>query len=197
MTEDTHPTRRLYVSMLASLDGYIADREGKLDWFQDGDAAFEQYCDEMIDSVDLAIYGRKAYEEMVAYWPGAENGPGSARDRAFAKKMNALPKLVLSRTLTEATWSNTRIVRDRVAETITALKQQPGRSLVAWAGAGLVESLLALKLVDELRVLVQPVVLGGGTPLFRARDARLSLQLVRTTQLGANISLLCYEPRYA
>jgi hypothetical protein len=97
--------KRLYVSMITSLDGYIEGPGRELDWFQDGNPQFERYCDEMIDSVGLAVYGRTSYELMLQYWPDAEAHPRSPRDLAFARKMNALPKVVLSRTLTHAAWA--------------------------------------------------------------------------------------------
>jgi dihydrofolate reductase len=186
--------RRLFVSMIVSLDGFIEGPNGELDWFHDGDPQFEQYCDEMVDSVGGALYGRRAYELMVRYWPNAEVNPGSARDLAFARKMNALPKVVLSRTLEHATWRNTRIVKDRVQETLTELKREPGKPLVAWAGAGLTGSLTRMGLVDEYRLIVTPVILGGGTPWSRDMPAGMKLNQVRTTQLGRNLSVLCYEP---
>jgi dihydrofolate reductase len=189
----TNP-RRLFVSMLVSLDGYIEGPEGELDWFEDGDSQFEQYCDEMIDSVGLALYGRRAYELMQKYWPNAERNPRSPADLAFARKMNALPKLVLSRTLARADWDNTRILRENVGETLAELKREPGKPIVAWAGAGLVSTLAALGLVDEYRLIVQPVVLGKGTPLFQGIEGRRKLRLTRTTQLGRNVAVLCYEP---
>src|SRR5688572_6237770 len=123
--------------MIVSLDGYIESPQRELDWFEDGDRQFEQYCDEMVDSVGLALYGRRAYELMVQYWPNAEREPRSPADLAFARKMNALPKIVLSRTLERAEWNNTRVVRDQVGETIAELKRTPGKPIVAWAGAGL------------------------------------------------------------
>ncbi|WP_240359298.1 dihydrofolate reductase family protein [Pyxidicoccus trucidator] len=180
--------------MIVSLDGYIEGPNRELDWFDDGNPQFEQYCDEMIDSVGLALYGRRSYELMLSYWPNAEVNPRSAADLAFARKMNALPKLVLSRTLEHATWNNTRIVRDRVAETLTELKSQPGKPLVAWAGAGLVSTLAQHDLIDEYRLIVHPVLLGSGTPLFPPTGNRQKLNLVRTTQLGRNLVVLCYEP---
>lgn len=192
-TQETNP-RRLFVSMIVSLDGYIEGPQRELDWFEDGDPQFEQYCDEMLDSVGLALYGRRSYELMESYWPAAETHPRSAADLAFARKMNALPKLVLSRTLTRATWNNTQIVRDRVAETLTELKRTPGKPIVAWAGAGLVSTLAQFGLVDEYRLIVHPVLLGGGTPLFQGIEGRRRLRLTRTTQLGRNLAVLCYEP---
>ncbi|MCP3138593.1 dihydrofolate reductase family protein [Pyxidicoccus xibeiensis] len=188
------PSRRLFVSMIVSLDGYIEGPNKELDWFHDGDPQFEQYCEEMIDSVGVALYGRRSYELMVQYWPGAETNPRSAQELAFARRMNALPKVVLSRTLEHATWRNTRIVRDRVLETITELKREPGKPLVAWAGAGLVGTLTQLGLVDEYRLIVHPVLLGGGTPWFKDIPGTHKLRLVRTTQLGRDLTVLCYEP---
>jgi dihydrofolate reductase len=173
--------RKLYVSMIVSLDGYIEGPDRSLAWFTDVPLpAFEQYCSEMVDGVDLAIYGRRSYELMIQYWPQATGD--------FARRMNALPKVVLSRTLETATW-NTTIARD--TDAIAALKQQPGRPIVAWAGASLVASLLAANLVDELRLVVFPAVLGSGTRLF---DAPLAVRQIRAQALSGGVSVLCYEP---
>lgn len=194
MTTRNPAGRRLFVSMIVSLDGFIEGPNRELDWFHDGDPQFEQYCDEMIDSVGLALYGRKSYELMVSYWPSAESNPRSPQDLAFARKMNALPKVVLSRTLERATWNNTTILRDNVAEKLRALKEAPGKPIVAWAGASLVASLAQLGLIDEYRLIVQPVVLGGGTSFFQNVTERKRLRLTRTTQLGRDIVVTCYEP---
>jgi dihydrofolate reductase len=194
MTTKDAPERRLYVSMLVSLDGFIEGPERELDWFEDGDPQFEQYCNEMLDSVGVALYGRRSYELMVQYWPNAEANPQSPAGLEFARKMNALPKIVLSRTLQHATWNNTTILRDDVATRLRELKRTAGKPIVAWAGAELVATLAELDLVDEYRLLVQPVVLGSGTPLFQRIAARRKLRLARTTQLGRNVAVLCYEP---
>jgi len=81
-----------------------------------------------------------------------------------------------------------------VGETLAALKRTPGKPIVAWAGAGLVATLAELDLVDEYRLIVHPILLGKGTPLFQRVDARRRLRLVRTTQLGEKLVVLCYEP---
>ncbi|MBC7976262.1 MAG: dihydrofolate reductase family protein [Myxococcales bacterium] len=181
--------RRLYVSMILSLDGYIEGPGHELDWFADDNPQFVRYADEMLDSVGVAIYGRKAYDVMIQHWPDAEANARSAEDLAFAQRMNALPKVVLSRTLPHATWNNTRVVRD--VEAIAALKREPGKPIVAWAGAELVATLLAHHLVDEIRLVIVPVVLGGGTPMFRTG---MRLRQVRTQSLGGDHAVLCYEP---
>jgi dihydrofolate reductase len=194
MTTQAKPARRLYVSMIVSLDGFIEGPNHELDWFLDGDPELERYCDEMIDSVGLALYGRRSYELMLSYWPAAEKNPRTPGDVTFARKMNALPKVVLSRTLERADWNNTRIVKERVPEVIGELKAQPGKPIVAWAGAGLVETLAEHDLVDEYRLIVHPVLLGTGTPLFRDLAAPHRLRLVRSSQLGSQLVVLCYEP---
>jgi dihydrofolate reductase len=190
----TKTGRRLYVSMVVSLDGYIEGPNRELDWFVNGDAQFEQYADEMMDGVGVALYGRRSYELMLSYWPDAEKNPRSPSDLAFAQKMNALPKIVLSRSLKHAAWNNTTIVSDRVEEQLRELKRQPGKPIVAWAGAQLCATLTRLDLVDEYRLIVCPVLLGGGTPYFADKERLPKLRLVRTTQLGSNIAVLCYEP---
>jgi len=176
--------RRLYVSMIVSLDGYIEGPNRELDWFTENEA-FDRYCHEMLDSVGVALYGRRAYDLMIQCWPDKTDD--------FGRKMNALPKVVLSRTLTDPTWSNTTVVTE--VDAIAALKQQPGKSIVAWAGASLVATLRQADLIDEYRVLVHPVVLGGGTPLFQDVTARLAMRLVRTEHLDGGIAILTYEPR--
>lgn len=186
--------RRLFVSMLVSVDGFIEGPNRELDWFLDGDPAFERYCDEMIDAVGLALYGRRAYELMVDHWPNAEKNPRGSAELAFAQKMNNLPKVVLSRTLERAEWNNTSVIKDDVASQVRILKQQPGKPIVAWAGAELVHTLAEHDLIDEYRLLVQPVLLGKGTPLFRDPGVAKKLRLVRTSQLGPSIAVLCYEP---
>ncbi len=118
MSTDARPNRRLYVSMIVSADGFIEGPDRELDWFENDDPDFERYCDEMVDSVGLALYGRRSYELMLDYWPNAEKNPRSPQDLAFARKMNALPKRVLSRTLERAEWNNTRVIGDRVEATI-------------------------------------------------------------------------------
>ncbi len=180
--------------MVVSIDGFIEGPNRELDWFRDGDSDFERYCDEMVDSVGLALYGRKAYELMASYWPDAEKTPRSAQDLAFARKMNALPKAVVSSTLKQASWNNTRVLGDDIRRSVSELKEQPGKPIVAWAGAGLVSTLSELRLVDEYRLIVHPIVLGRGTPLFAQQLARQSMKLVRTTQLGQSLVVLCYEP---
>ena len=192
MTTQPAPTRRLFVSMMVSLDGFIEGTNRELDWTPQDDPEFDQYCDEMIDSIDLALFGRRSYEMMVGYWPTAEHPPRSPNEQAFARKMNALPKIVLSRTLDHAAWANTRVERD--ASAIAAVKREPGKAIAVWGGAGIIASLAKLGLIDEYRVIVHPIVLGSGTPLFQDVDGRRALTLTRATTLRSGLALLYYQP---
>jgi dihydrofolate reductase len=180
--------------MIVSLDGFIEDEKHDLSWFRDDDPQFDLYCNEMIDSVGLALFGRRSYQLMEQYWPKAELEPRSPAEHSFAMRMNALPKIVLSTTLQEAKWRNTRVISDRVGEQITALKREPGKPIVAWAGAGLVRTLTELDLVDEYRLIMHPTLLGSGTRLFDGLPGKRDLRLIRTSQLGEQLAVLCYEP---
>jgi dihydrofolate reductase len=185
--------RRLFVSMMTSLDGLIEGPDRELDWPHQT-PEFTRYCDEMLDDVDLMLFGRVSYEMMVQYWPAAEATPANPADALIAPRMNRCAKIVLSRTLERATWANTRILRDDVTATLAALKRQPGKDIAVFGGAGIISSLTRAGLVDEYRLIVQPVVLGRGRPLFQDLDRRIPMTLARTTTLGPELVMLTYRP---
>ncbi len=108
--------------------------------------------------------------------------------------MNLLPKIVFSRTLEKVEWNNTTLIKDHVAEEITKLKQQPGRDLALFGSANLTSTLMQLDLIDEQRVMVNPVILGNGQPLFKRMQEKQNLQLVKTRTFGNGNVLLCYRP---
>ena len=114
---------------------------------------------------------------MAEYWPTPE---AEAADPVVAHLMNSLPKVVFSRTLRSADWTNTRLIRENVAEEIHALKMQAGRDLAVFGSANLLSSLVALDLVDEHRVMVNPVLIGEGTPLFSGLESTTNLTLLET-----------------
>ncbi|MET0556035.1 MAG: dihydrofolate reductase family protein [Vicinamibacteria bacterium] len=156
---------KLIASMMTSLDGFIEARDRSLEWTVES-ADFNAYCDAMLDGADTLLFGRVSYEMMVAYWPAAEALPKDEWERRFARKMNAAPKVVLSRTLERVEWANTRIVSEHVAEEVGAIKARARRDCFVFGGARVIASLLEHGLIDEVRLIVHPVVLGGGTPLF-------------------------------
>ena len=108
--------------------------------------------------------------------------------------MNRVPKIVFSRTLEKAEWNNTRLIKDHVAEEILKLKQQPGRDLALFGSANLMSTLMQLDLIDEHRIMVNPVILGSGNPLFKRTKDKLNLKLIKTRTFGNGNVLLCYQP---
>jgi dihydrofolate reductase len=183
--------RKLIYSMGVSLDGFIAGRGGDIAWSAP-DEELHRFHNEQTREVGAHLCGRGLYEAMV-YWETAEEDPALHEiEREFAHIWRALPKIVFSTTL-ESVVGNARLVRDGVAGQVATLKEQPGKDL-AVGGAGLAAAVLGQ--IDEFRLFVSPVVLGGGTPYFPARDERIDLELVETRTFGSRVVYLRYA-RYS
>jgi dihydrofolate reductase len=182
--------RKLFAFNLVTLDGFFEGPNREIDW-HNVDGEFTEFAIQQTSAVDALLFGRVTYQLMASYWPT----PGAiAADRIVADLMNRLPKLVFSTTLAKAEWNNTRLVKDHVAEEILKLKQQPGKDLALFGSANLLSTLMQLDLVDEHRILVNPVVLGDGHPLFKRTNDRRSLRLIRSRLFGNGNVLLCYQP---
>ena len=178
------------VFMMTTTDGFFAGSEGDIDWHV-VDEEFNEFAIEQLNSVDALLFGRVTFQGMVSYWttPTAiENDP------IVAGKMNALPKFVFSRTLEKAEWQNTKLVKENIAEEIAKLKQQPGKDLIIFGSSNLSASLLNLGLIDELRIMVNPVVLGNGKPVFEGIHDKLPLKLFKTQTFRSGNVLLYYQP---
>lgn len=185
--------RKVVVSNLVSLDGFLAGPAGEIDWFTGlADKEFERYGVELLGSVDTILFGRVTYQLMAGYWPKAR---ASEDDPRIIEAMNSLPKVVFSRTLDQVQWSNSRLVRTDPAEEVSRLKRQPGRSMVIYGSGGLVSTLARQGLIDDYRIFVAPVVLGKGQPMFRGLEQRLSLRRTEVRSFGTGVVLLRYEPQ--
>ncbi len=143
------------------------------------------YMMRFFNTVDTFIYGRKSYEDMVEYWPPLTD--------EFATVMNQTQKIVCSRTLDEVIWNSTLIKNDVVGE-IQKLKKQGGKNMVLFAGADLAETFIKNNLIDEYRLIVNPVVLGGGKPLFKNIEEIWSLKLKDAIVFNCGNVILIYEP---
>ena len=181
--------RKIFSFMGVSADGYHADAEGGLAW-QTFDQQFTDYSIEQLDEVDTLIFGRITYESMVAYWP---TQAGKNFNAGIAARMNAISKIVVSRTLDRAGWANTRVVRDDVATQLTELKRQAGKDIAIFGSSALTADLLALGLVDEVRLMANPVILGRGASLFAGAPAT-PLGLTETRRFDSGCLLLTYRP---
>ena len=155
--------RKLIYSMTVSLDGFIADPNGEIDWSVP-DEELHRFHNQRVREIGAHLLGRRLYEVML-YWETAEENPAASDyELEFARIWKAIPRIVFSKTL-EKVEGNARLARNDVAGEVARLKQEPGKDL-AVGGAGLASSLIDLGLVDEYQVFVSPVVLGGGTPYF-------------------------------
>jgi dihydrofolate reductase len=181
--------RRLIYSMTVSLDGYIAGPDGAIDWSVPDEELF-RFHTQHVREIGAHLCGRRLYETMV-YWETAEEGPLAAQQIEFAQIWKALPKVVFSTTL-ESVVGNTRLARDGVGEEVSRLKEQPGKD-IGVGGAGLAGACMKLGLIDEWRLFVSPVLLGGGTPYFPTLEKPTDLELLETKTFGSRVVYLRYR----
>ena len=182
--------RKVLFFMMVTLDGFFEGPNHSIDW-HNVDEEFNTFANAQLDSVDMLLFGRITYELMAAYWPT----PSAAKDDPeIAKKMNQTPKIVFSRTLKSATWQNTRLIKENIAEEISKLKAEPGKDLILFGSSNLSVTLIQSGLIDEFRIMVNPVVLGKGTTLFNGIRERLNLRLLTTQTFHSGNVLLYYQP---
>ena len=181
--------RKLILSMGVSLDGLVARRGrfGAGGWgLPPEDPALKERKLAWMRDVGLHLMGRNTYEEMAEFLP--------VSDDAYAAPMNEIPKVVFSRTLERAEWADSRIARGDLAQEIATLKREPGKDMLAWGGAAFAQSLSRLGLVDEYRLILQPVAPGEGLPLFKDLTAPQRLELVDAQTYNAGAALHVYRP---
>jgi dihydrofolate reductase len=186
--------RKVVVSEFVSLDGVMED-PGGAEEFEHGGWTFEFdrgpegdkfKLDEVLEG-DALLLGRVTYQGFAAAWPTITDEVG------FADKMNSMPKFVVSTTLEEADWNNSTLIKGNVAEEVSKLKQQPGGDILVAGSAQLVQTLMQHDLVDELRLMVFPLVLGSGKRLFEDGSDRTDLRLVDSKALDSGILILTYQ----
>jgi dihydrofolate reductase len=182
--------RKLIYSMGMSLDGFIAGPDGEIDWSAP-DEERHRFHNEQVHELGAYLCGRRLYEEML-YWETADEKPGAAEhELEFARIWKQLPKIVFSTTL-ESVEGNARLATEGVAEEVAKLKGQPGKDLSV-GGAGLAATCMKLDVIDDYRLFVNPVVLGGGTPFFSPVDERMDLELVETRTFGSRVVYVRYR----
>lgn len=182
--------RKIVVMMSVSVDGFMSDPDGGLDW-QIVDEELHQHFNDWLATAGAFLDGRVSYELMAGFWPTADEDPASPPQMAqFAGIWRDMPKVVYSTTLERVDRPAT-IRRAVVVDEVRALQDEPGGDLVL-GGANLADSFRRQHLVDEYRLYVHPVVLGRGVPLFRDADARAGLTLIETRTFGSGVVLLRY-----
>ncbi len=178
--------RKIVVSMFITLDGVM---EAPNQWsFQFGSKEQQMYKYDELFACDALLLGRVTYQGFAAAWP---NMPGTGD---YGVRMNSIPKYVVSTTLQEAEWNNSRIIRNNVSEELSILKQQTGQDIFIFGSSTLVNSLMQYDLIDEYRLMVFPVIVGSGKRLFQDVNAKKSLRLIDTKTFTSGVVVLSYQP---
>jgi dihydrofolate reductase len=186
---------RIVVTEFVSLDGVVEDPGGSEDFrhsgwsfeFDRGEEGNKFKLDETLSSEALLL-GRVTYEGFAASWPSRTD------DAGFADKFNSMPKYVVSSTLEDAEWNNSTVLKGDVVEEVSRLKQEQDGDIVVHGSPQLVQTLLDHDLVDELRLMVFPVVLGSGKRLFGETSDKKPLQLTDSKVVGDGVAILTYQP---
>jgi dihydrofolate reductase len=184
--------RKLVVFNNVTLDGYFAGKNGDLSWAKGHmDAEFNAFVADNAKSGGLLLLGRITYELMTSYWPTPQ---ARENDPVVAERMNNLPKVVFSRTLEKASWSNTKLVKGDMAAEIRQLKKELGKDMTILGSGSIVSQLAQEGLIDEYQMVVNPVVLGEGRTMFDGIKEKLALKLTKSRTFGNGNVFLRYEP---
>lgn len=180
---------KLTLAMFVTLDGYI---EGPNGTFQPPPYSADlqrKWIDENMQRAAMNFYGRACYEFMAGFWTSA------AAPAEQAAKLAAQPKLVFSHSLQAASWANTRIVRDDIPGNVARLKREVDGEIMMFGGASIAGAFIDLDLFDEYRLMVTPIILGGGKRLFEGPHPRRQLELRDATTFDSGVVLLTYVPK--
>jgi dihydrofolate reductase len=182
--------RKIFAFLMVTVDGYHEAADGDLSW-HNVDGEFNAFAVEQLDKADTLLFGRKTYLGMAQFWPS----PAALEvDPATAERMNGYYKIVVSRSLATADWGPGEIVSDDVSGRLAALKKQQGKDVALVGSSALAASLIGHGLIDELRIMVNPVILGAGHPALAGADLT-AIELIRTRQFTSGNMLLTYRER--
>lgn len=177
---------------MITLDGYFSGPDGEIDWFF-WNEEMEEYAVDLISSMDTLLFGRVTYELMASYWPSASS---PTENPIIIDRMNNLPKIVFSKALEKVEWgewNNASLIKEVAAEEILKMKTQPGKNMVIYGSGSIVSAFMNLDLIDEYYLLVNPIVLGRGRPLFKDLNDMHKLKLLRTKMFNNGVVLLHYQ----
>lgn len=183
--------RKIWLFMNVSLDGYVEDREHDISWARSDEQPFEAFSPERSNEVDTLLFGRKTYEMMRSYWPTPHAEANAPEIAAF---MNEKHKLVASHASFEPGWKNVTVISNDVASEVQRLKEQPGKDIAMFGSNNLCVSLIQAGLIDEFQIMMNPVVLGEGTSLFKGLPEKAALTLTDTRTFSSGAMLLTYKP---
>ncbi len=177
-----------------SLDGYTAGPNDDMSFvgesFNDEMGVYE---DDIVSQSDTLVLGRVTYESFAGSWPYVPDREGASEgEKSYARKLNAMHKIVFSKTLASADWNNSRLLREIDAQEIERLKQQDGKDMLIYGSASMVQQLTKLGLIDEYQLLVHPVLVGGGKALFKDLSEKRKLRFVSAKPFSSGVVLMTY-----
>jgi dihydrofolate reductase len=182
--------RTLASFIIISLDGFHQGPHGEFD-FAIVNEEFREFAIRQLDDAETLGFGRATYEHMADFWPTDQ---AQTIDPEISSRMNNMPKLVFSATLEDATWSSSTVVGGEPIEHVPEIKAADGGEILVIGSAHLTTSLASAGLLDELRIMISPVVLGQGHSLFETLNERVSLTLLRVRQFNSGNVLITYRP---
>jgi len=187
--------RKIITSTWVSLDGFMAGPNGAMDWVGElYDEAMGRYEGELLTGVDTLLLGRVTYQSFAGSWPYVpDSQTASEGEKEYARRLNAMRKIVFSRTLEQAEWNNSILRKELVAAEIEQLKRESGDDMLIYGSASIVQALTVAGLIDEYQVLVHPLLLGGGKALFQRLGDRTMLKLVGSKTHPSGVVLLTYQ----
>ena len=183
--------RKLIVFNQVTLDGYFTDLKGDMSWAHKQDPEWNAFVAENATGGGVLLFGRITYEMMASWWPTPQAIQSMP---VVAEQMNKLPKVVFSRTLDQASWNNTKLVKGNLAAEVRKMKQEPGQDMAIMGSGSIVSQLAQEGLIDEYQIVVNPIVLGKGRTLFDSVTEKLTLKRTKTRAFGNGNVLLCYQP---
>ena len=182
--------RKINAFNFVTLNGFFKGPNEDISWHRHG-AEENEYSVEGLKSGNTLLFGRVTYEMMFSFWPT----PDAIRNFPIvAEGMNSADKIVFSRTLKKAEWNNTRLVKDNIVEEIRRMKGMPGHDMTLLGSGSIMTQYAEQGLIDEYQIMVDPVVISNGTPIFKDIKQKLDLKLTMTRTLKSGVVLLCYQP---
>lgn len=182
--------RPLFMFNMLTLDGFFEGPHADISWHV-VDEDFDDFANEQLNTIDLILFGRVTYEMMAGYWPTSQ---AIQENQETAKAMNSIAKVVFSKSAIKAEWNNTRLVTGDAVEEVRRLKAQAGGKIALFGSADLASTLTAAGLIDEYRLMINPVVLGQGSPLFKSHNGKMNFTLLSSRVFKSGDVLLVYKP---
>lgn len=184
--------RRLVLFMHVSVDGFVAGPNGEMDWIHVDEEMFE-IAGQQTSEADTALYGRVTYQMMDSYWPTAADKPNASKhDIEHSTWYNKVSKVVVSKTMKDTERPKTKFISENVTDEIRKLKQEPGQNMLMFGSPSVGRALMQENLIDDYWLLVNPVLLGEGIPLFTHSPNRIKLKLVSSKTFAARVVCLHY-----